>query len=104
MKGRPFNDHGRRPIRELPFQKEARINPNPRLIPGIDGMEVWRIMIVEIHANHDAEETADFWHWPPSHNVLSSPAGSHGPGKPGCRGFLFTGPGGPGTCGTSRRR
>ena len=72
MKGRPFNDHGRRSIRELPFKKDYRINPNLRLNPGIDGMEVWRIMIVEIHANHDAEETADFWHWPPSHNALSS--------------------------------
>ena len=72
MKGRPFNDHRRRTIRKIPFQENDRLNPNLCLIPTIDGMEVRWIMIVELHTNHDAEKTADFWHLPPSYNDLSS--------------------------------
>src|SRR2546427_3080727 len=73
MKCRPFNDHGRRTIRKLSFKNNYGINPKLRLIPGVNGMEVRRIMLVEIHANHDAKETADFWHLPPSYHAVSHP-------------------------------
>ena len=33
-----------------------------RLKSRIDGVKVRRIMIVEIHTDHDAKEATDFWH------------------------------------------
>ena len=62
MKGRPFHHHGRRAIRDVPLESNDGINSDLRLIPGIDGVEVRRIMVVEIHTNDNAEETADLWH------------------------------------------
>ena len=57
MKRSPFQDHGRRTIRELPLEDNDGINSDLRLIPCIEGVEMRRIMLVEIHTNHDAKET-----------------------------------------------
>ncbi len=48
----------------FPFEDNDGINSDLRLIPCIEGVEMRRIMLVEIHTNHDAKETADFWHSP----------------------------------------
>ena len=48
----------------FPSKDNDGINSDLRLIPCIEGAEMRRIMLVEIHTNHDAKETADFWHRP----------------------------------------
>ncbi len=66
MNRRPFNDEGGRTIRQLPLEDDYGVDSDLRLIPGICGVEVRRIVFVEIHTNQDAKETADFWHSRPS--------------------------------------
>jgi hypothetical protein len=77
MKCRPFENHRRRTIGKRALENRDRLDSDSSFIPGINGMDVWRTVVVEIHTNHDAEEAADLGHLPISYHVLFF----HSPGR-----------------------
>jgi hypothetical protein len=48
---------------QVSLQQLNWVNTNLRLITAIDRMEVWRLVVVIIHPNDNAEETANLWHY-----------------------------------------
>jgi hypothetical protein len=68
MKRRPFEYHRRSTIREGALENRDRLDSDLSFAPGIIGMDMRRIVVVEIHSNHDAKEAADLGHLPISYH------------------------------------
>lgn len=62
VKRGPLDDEAHRPWRESPGEHRKPLNVNQRHIVPILGMKMRRIVVVEKHLDHDAEEAADFRH------------------------------------------
>jgi hypothetical protein len=71
VEGCPLDNHRRRATRNPALKNADRIDPNLGLLAGINGVEMRRLTMVELHANHDAKEAADFQHSPSSYHRVS---------------------------------
>src|ERR1022692_696816 len=76
MNRRPFQHHRQSARRNPALKDNYRVNSYLRLASRIDGVKVRRIVIVEIHADHDAKETTDFRHASPTMVSNQDPQGS----------------------------
>jgi hypothetical protein len=60
----PSQDSRHGPRRQSASIDSKRLNLDERLMGSVGGMKVRRLVITEVHANHDPEETAEHWHRP----------------------------------------
>ena len=51
-----FENHRRRAVRKRAIENRDRFDSDLIFIPAINGMDVRRIVVVEIHTNHDAKK------------------------------------------------
>lgn len=62
MKSSPFHDEGQGPWRKRAGEQANRLDANLRLNPAIARVKVRRLVIQEIHADYDPEESGDLRH------------------------------------------
>lgn len=62
MQASPLLDEAHRRFRELTTDRRPVVNADQCLVLGVDRMEVWRIVISEVHVDHDPVELAQPWH------------------------------------------
>jgi len=58
----PLNNHASDPGGQLPPKKAERFNGYQRSLVPISGVEMWRLMIVVVHRDHNPEEATELWH------------------------------------------
>lgn len=56
MQGTPLSDQGQRPAREVAIQYSEGRHPHLSFRVAVLCVEMWRIVIEELHPDHDAEE------------------------------------------------
>jgi hypothetical protein len=62
MEFRPFLNQAPDASGQKPIQDIQRLNVHYCPVFVVSNMEVWRIVFIEIHADHNSEEAANFRH------------------------------------------
>jgi len=63
MKGGPFEHERHRSPGEMTSQNAERLDFDQSLVVAILGMKMGRVMIVEVHPNHNSEKSRQLRHY-----------------------------------------